>query len=239
MKILVAEDEEHLADGLRFNLEAEGYEVQTVGDGLQAISLCESETFDLIVLDVMMPGATGFEVLRRLREKQDFTPVLILTALGKPEHVLEGFEAGADDYLPKPFDLSIFLARVKSLLRRRLWVADGQPTAPPEVVEGDDRIEEINGRVIDLTNHELRYGGETIRLTLMEARLFAFLIDNEGKIISRKTLLEEVWGLHQDTDTRAVDNFIVRLRKYLGDDDPEDKILESIRGVGYRLSARR
>ncbi len=238
MRILIAEDEEHLADGLRFNLEAEGYDVQTVGDGLTALSSCEQDSFDLLVLDVMMPGATGFEVLRALRERGDYTPVLILTALGKPEHVLEGFEAGADDYLPKPFDLSIFLARVKSLLRRRLWATGSQIPAPPKVADDTDETTVINGRIIDFANHELRHGGEITRLTLMEARLFAFLIDNEGKIVSRKMLLEEVWGLHQDTDTRAVDNFIVRLRKYLGDDDPENKILESIRGVGYRLNLK-
>lgn len=235
MKILIAEDEAHLADGLRFNLEAEGYEVETVGDGLAAISKCVGDPFDLIVLDVMMPGATGFEVLRTLRENQDYTPVLILTALGKPEHVLEGFESGADDYLPKPFDLSIFLARVKSLLRRRVWAAGETPNQKSRQ-ESNDALTVINERVIDLRNHELRYGEEIIRLTLMEAKLFEFLISNKGSIISRKTLLEEVWGLHQDTDTRAVDNFMVRLRKYLGDDDPNHKILESIRGVGYRLN---
>jgi DNA-binding response OmpR family regulator len=235
MRILIAEDEQHLANGLRFNLEAEGYDVMTVGDGLLALSACEEATFDLLVLDVMMPGATGFEVLRSLRERNDYTPVLILTALGKPEHVLEGFESGADDYLPKPFDLSIFLARIKSLLRRRMWAAGAPPTEKPG--EGsDEALTIINERVIDLPNHELRYREEIIRLTLMEAKLFEFLISNKGTIISRKTLLEEVWGLHQDTDTRAVDNFIVRLRKYLGDDDADNKILESIRGVGYRLN---
>ena len=238
MKILVAEDEEHLADGLRFNLEAEGYEVQTVGNGLAAISLCENETFDLIVLDVMMPGATGFEVLRDLRERHDYTPVLVLTALGKPEHVLEGFEAGADDYLPKPFDLSIFLARVKSLLRRKGWVSEQTTPDQPKTTGVSEGETAINGRIIDLSNFELRYADETVRLTLMEAKLFEFLIANQGNIVSRKSLLEDVWGLHQDTDTRAVDNFIVRLRKYLGDDDPDNKILESIRGVGYRLNLK-
>ena len=236
MRILIAEDETHLADGLRFNLEAEGYEVETVGDGLAAISKCAEEAFDLIVLDVMMPGASGFDVLRTLRERQDYTPVLILTALGKPEHVLEGFESGADDYLPKPFDLSILLARVKSLLRRKMWSTGDTANVRPQSEVDEGTVTVINERIIDLPNHELRYGAETVRLTLMEAKLFEFLILNKGSIISRKTLLEEVWGLHQDTDTRAVDNFMVRLRKYLGDDDPNNKILESIRGVGYRLN---
>lgn len=236
MRILVAEDEEHLAEGLRFNLEAEGYEVETVKDGLAALAVCTRGSFDLIVLDVMMPGATGFEVLRQLRDRGDFTPVLILTALGKAEHVLEGFEAGADDYLPKPFDLSILLARVNSLLRRRSWNADRLGADVADIRTGDERIPAINGRMIDLPNHELRYRDETIRLTLMETRLFEFLLQNRGEIVSRKRLLEEVWGLHQDTDTRAVDNFMVRLRRYLGDDDPGHKILESIRGVGYRLN---
>jgi len=234
MRILIAEDEEHLANGLKFNLEAEGHDVTLAHDGVGALQKCEDEHFDLLVFDVMMPGMTGFEVLRALRSRDDFTPAIILTALGKSEDVLEGFEAGADDYLAKPFELAIFLARVNGLLRRKRWTSEGETDSKKMTSAGPNLT--INDRVIDFENLELRYEGTVTRLTLMESKLLEFLISKAGQIISRKTLLEEVWGVRQDTDTRAVDNFIVRLRKYLGDGDGDHKLLETIRGVGYRLN---
>jgi DNA-binding response OmpR family regulator len=191
-RILIVEDEEHLADGLRFNLEADGYEVETALNGE-------------IVLDVMMPRKNGFEVARALREAENFTPILMLTALGKPDDVLNGFESGADDYLPKPFDLAIFTARLNGLLRRREWFAREKGAAKSQAA---NEIVEINGRTIDFENLELKNGAETIHLTLMETKLLRYLIENEGKPVSRKTILEEVWDLHEDTDTRAIDNFI-------------------------------
>ena len=233
-RVLIVEDEEHLADGLRFNLEADGYEVETAYDGEAALEkfFVENKSFDAIVLDVMMPRKNGFEVARALREAENFTPILMLTALGKPEDVLDGFEAGADDYLPKPFDLAVFTARLNGLLRRRQWFARESDAAKPQA-ENDTVI--INGRTIDFDNLELKNGAETIRLTLMEARLLRYLIENEGKPVSRKTILEEVWDLHEDTDTRAIDNFIVRLRKYLETDSSKPQILQTVRGVGYRF----
>jgi DNA-binding response OmpR family regulator len=160
----------------------------------------------------------------------------MLTARSRAEDVLEGLEAGADDYLPKPFELSILLARIRSLLRRSQWSRHKEPpqqedsteAAPVETVIVDDRT-------IDFTNLELRRDGETIRLTLMEADLLRYFFRNSGRVISRKQILDEVWGLREDTDTRAIDNFIVRLRRYLEDDPAHPKRLLTVRGVGYRF----
>jgi DNA-binding response OmpR family regulator len=238
-RVLIVEDEEHLADGLRFNLEADGFEVETALNGEIALHkfFDENKTFDAVVLDVMMPKKNGFEVARALREAENFTPILMLTALGKPEDVLQGFEAGADDYLPKPFDLAIFQARLNGLLRRREWFAREQTANPPEEA-AENQLYELNGKTIDFENLELKSGAETIHLTLMEARLLRYLIENEGKPVSRKTILEKVWDLHEDTDTRAIDNFIVRLRKYLEDDPANPEILQTVRGVGYRFTTK-
>ncbi len=229
MKILIVEDEEHLADGLRFNLEAEGYEAEIASDGDVALEKLSRTTFDAVVLDVMLPTVDGFEVAKQMREREDYTPILMLTARGRPEDVLLGFEAGTDDYLPKPFDLDIFLARLKGLLRRRQWLRDESKAANPPTGA------EINGRYIDFENLELRNGEETIHLTLMETKLLQYLIENEGRAVSRKAILEEVWHLQEDTDTRAIDNFIVRLRKHLEDEPNNPKILQTVRGVGYRF----
>ena len=228
MKILIVEDEEHLADGLRFNLEAEGYEAEIAADGDAALEKLNSTAFDAVVLDVMLPTVDGFEVAKQMREREDYTPILMLTARGRPEDVLQGFEAGTDDYLAKPFDLEIFLARLNGLLRRRQWLRSESktPDAPAGVT--------INDRYIDFENLELRYGDEVVHLTLMEAKLLQYLIANEGRAVSRKAILEEVWHLQEDTDTRAIDNFIVRLRKHLEDEPNNPKILLTVRGVGYR-----
>ncbi len=229
MKTLIVEDEQHLADGLRFNLEAEGFDVTIAGDGESALELLDSKKFDCIVLDIMLPGINGFEVARTLRERSDFTPILMLTARGRPEDVLEGFEAGTDDYLSKPFDLDIFMARMNGLLRRRQWFKSELADAKaPKTIS-------INGRTIDLENLELHSGSDLIHLTLMEAKLLGFLIENEGRAVSRKTILEDVWGLQEDTDTRAIDNFIVRLRKYIEDEPNDPAILKTVRGVGYKF----
>ena len=230
MKILVVEDEKHIADGLRFNLEADNHEVEVAYDGEAALQMLDGAAFDAIVLDVMLPKVDGFTVARRLRDAENFTPILMLTALGKPEDVLLGFEAGADDYLPKPFELSIFTARLNGLLRRRQWFAlenDGLKNP-----SGNIQIFGVNGKTIDFDNLELQSGEETIQLTLMEAKLLRYLIENEGKAVSRKTILEDVWDLREDTDTRAIDNFIVRLRRYLEDEPNNPKILQTVRGVG-------
>ena len=245
MNVLIVEDEQHLADGLRFNLEAEGYDAQIAGDGETALSMLfdKSQEYDAVVLDVMLPGKDGFTVAAELRAAGNFVPVLMLTARGRAEDVLRGFESGADDYLPKPFELSVLLARLNALLRRRLWFDQKTPnvTAPAEPPAGSDgeALEQFtfNGRTIDFANLELHTPEQTIRLTLMEADLLRYLIQHEGNVVSRKAILEDVWNLAEDTDTRAIDNFIVRLRKYLEDDPAKPTHLLTVRGVGYRFVA--
>jgi two-component system alkaline phosphatase synthesis response regulator PhoP len=226
--ILLVEDEQHLAQGLRFNLEAEGYAVDLVDNGEAALEyvLNSPSRYDLIVLDVMLPGKDGFEVVSDLRQQSHFVPVLMLTARGRPEDVLQGFAAGADDYLPKPFELTILIARIKSLLRRNQWMR-----APA----GDRFV--FGNRTIDFENMEIVDGERKMPLTLMEVNLLRYLIKNEGKTISRKSILEDVWGVREDTDTRAIDNFVVRLRRYIEDDGSAPKHLQTVRGVGYRFVA--
>jgi two-component system, OmpR family, alkaline phosphatase synthesis response regulator PhoP len=252
--VLIVEDEQHLADGLRFNLEAEGYTVETVGDGESALSLLTEKRrhYDAVVLDVMLPGKDGFTVAAELRRAGQFVPVLMLTARGRPEDVLRGFESGADDYLAKPFELSVLIARLNGLLRRREWLqisldksraaaGDGANLSAAGA-EGAPREEEaelfvFGGKTIDFGALELRTNDQTVRLTLMEAELLRHLVRHEGRVVSRKSLLEEVWGLREDTDTRAIDNFIVRLRKYIEDEPSNPQHLLTVRRVGYRFVA--
>jgi DNA-binding response OmpR family regulator len=244
-RVLVVEDEAHLAQGLRFNLEAEGYAAEVVGDGEAATErlLAKKEDFDLVVLDIMLPGKDGFSVVSELRAARNYVPVLMLTARGRPEDVLKGFAAGADDYLAKPFDLSILLARLQGLLRRSQWIRGGQAAAPGEARGdaggvGDFGTFSFGGKTIDFGALELRSGESKIHLTLMESELLRHLVRNDSKIVSRKQILEEVWGLHEDTDTRAIDNFVVRLRRYIEDDPGKPRHLLTVRGVGYRFLAK-
>ncbi len=241
-RVLVVEDEEHLAQGLRFNLQAEGHTVEVSGDGEQALDrlLARKETFDAVVLDVMLPGKSGFDVAEQLRERKNYVPILMLTARGRSEDVLRGFASGADDYLPKPFELSILIARLDSLLRRGEWIkhAHAAPrTAPAGEQTSDYETYSFAGKTIDFGELELRTLGNTIHLTLMEVQFLRYLIRNEGRVVSRKSILEEVWGLHEDTDTRAIDNFIVRLRRYIEEDPARPRHLQTVRGVGYRFVA--
>jgi len=234
-RVLVVEDEAHLAKGLRFNLEAEGHSVEVAGDGESALRLLKNGArpgFDAIVLDVMLPGKDGFTVVRELREARNFVPVLMLTARGRPEDVLKGFTAGADDYLPKPFELPILLARLQGLLRRREWLL--QSAIPEHAANGYETFS-FGGRTIDFGKLELRTDTNTIQLTLMEAELLRHLVANRDKVVSRKSILEKVWGLHEDTDTRAIDNFVVRLRKYIESNPANPRHLLTVRGVGYRF----
>jgi len=244
-RVLVVEDEAHLAQGLRFNLEAEGYAAEVVGDGEAATDrlLDKKEIFDAVVLDIMLPGKDGFSVVSELRAARNYVPVLMLTARGRPEDVLKGFASGADDYLAKPFDLSILLARLQGLLRRSQWVRGEQTPLAGEARGAAGDAEDFgtfsfDGKTIDFGALELRSGGNTIHLTLMESELLRHLVRNDGRVVSRKQILEEVWELHEDTDTRAIDNFVVRLRRYIEDDPATPRHLLTVRGVGYRFLAR-
>lgn len=229
-RILVVEDEQHIAEGLRFNLEAEGHSVAVTENGEEALArMATEEPFDLMVLDVMLPGKDGFAVARELRQQKNFIPVLMLTARGRPEDVLRGFEAGADDYLPKPFNLDILIARVGGLLRRKHWIQSAnQPASKSDEFS-------FAGKVVDFERLQLLNGKQSYQLTLMEAELLQYLIRNSGRPVSRKEILEQVWGLKEDTDTRAIDNFIVRLRRYIETEPSQPKHLLTVRGLGYQF----
>jgi DNA-binding response OmpR family regulator len=238
--VLIVEDEKHLAEGLRFNLEAEGYRVNVVADGETALDLLtrSSDAYDVVVLDVMLPGIDGFTVAREMRQAGQFVPVLMLTARSHPEDVLRGFEAGADDYIAKPFELAILIARIRGLLRRREWLrSEGSISSQEQKSDRGNDIYSFDGKTIDFSTLEIRAKDQVIRLTLMEAELLRHLIRHTGKVVSRKTLLEEVWGLREDTDTRAIDNFIARLRKLIEDEPSRPRRLLTVRGVGYRFVA--
>jgi DNA-binding response OmpR family regulator len=232
-QVLVVEDEQHIADGLRFNLEAEGYQVQVVDTGEAALDLLmeDGAAFDLMVLDVMLPGKDGFTVMSELRQSGRFIPTLMLTARGHPDDVLRGFAAGADDYLAKPFELAILIARIRGLLRRREWLRNG--IAGVEKTESSDAFT-FGAKSIRFDLLEIRVRDQVFPLTLMEANILRYLVQHEGKPVSRKALLEEVWGLREDTDTRAIDNFIVRLRRYIEDDPGRPRHLVTVGGVDYR-----
>jgi DNA-binding response OmpR family regulator len=238
-RILIVEDEAHLAQGLRFNLEAEGHSVvvsETGEDALQRL-LSSVDNFDAVVLDIMLPGKDGFAVARELRAAENYIPLLMLTARGRPEDVLKGFDSGADDYLPKPFNLDILIARISSLLRRKSWLRS------PETGSGDGSAPEpipaelfrFDGKSVDFQNLQLCSGDRVYQLTLMEAELLRYLIQKSGQAVSRKAILEDVWNLREDTDTRAIDNFIVRLRRYIELDSAKPRHLLTVRGVGYKF----
>lgn len=234
-RILLVEDERHLAQGLCFNLEADGHAVAVVGDGEIALRrlLGEPGEFDVVILDVMLPGRDGFEVAAELRKSGDFVPILMLTARGRADDILRGFESGADDYLPKPFELAILLARVRSLLRRSAW----SQHRPVPAAEPQPEVISFAGNTLDLGSLELRVGTMPYHLTVMEADLLHYLLKNAGKAVSRKAILEEVWNVHEDTDTRAIDNFIVRLRRFLNEDPGKARHVLTVRGVGYKFIA--
>jgi DNA-binding response OmpR family regulator len=232
-RILVVDDEPHIADGLRFNLEAEGHEVAVTYDGEEALGLLlpGDDAFDVVILDVMLPGKDGFQTAAELRAAGQYVPILMLTARGRADDVLRGFEAGADDYLPKPFELAILLARVNGLLRRRRW---NERDTPPTDDAGSDCYT-FSGRVLDFAAMEVRAQGRSYRLTQMESELLRYLVQHPGQAVSRGAILENVWDLHGSTDTRAIDNFIVRLRRYIEDRPSTPRFLVTVRGVGYRF----
>ncbi len=241
-RVLLVEDEKHLADGLCFNLEAEGYQVRVVETGEEALRLLltESAAFDVLVLDIMLPGKDGFTVMSELRAAANFVPTLMLTARGHAGDVLNGFAAGADDYLVKPFELAILTARIHGLLRRRQWqqsAVDRMQT--PALPQRKDvfTFGEQGEKGVDFDLLELSVRDQVFRLTLMESHVLRYLIEHEGKPVSRRTMLQEVWGVQESTDTRPIDNFIVRLRRYIEDDPTAPRHVLTVRGVGYRFVA--
>jgi len=237
-RLLIVEDEAHIASGLRYNLEADGHDIiltETGEAALDAVAANPSK-IDLVVLDVMLPGMDGFTVASRMRGHGWLTPILMLTARGRAEDVLRGFEAGADDYLPKPFELSILLARINALLRRHAWHKSARGASPPSTASGPD-VFRFADKTVDFDAQELQVRGKKYPLTLMEANLLRYLIQHEGKAVSRKSMLEDVWNLREDTDTRAIDHFIARLRKYIEKEPGRPRHLLTVRSVGYKFIA--
>lgn len=228
-RILVVEDEAHIAEGLQFNLEAEGHSICLATDGEEAVRSLRAPdpAYDLVLLDLMLPRIGGLEVLRRIRASGDYVPVLILTAMDAVEDRVRGLEEGADDYLSKPFRLDELLARVRVLLRRRRWDgASDRPATPPVT------IGECTARFDGLS---LETPSGDVELTIREVGLLRALVEGDGEPVSRGELLETVWGLRPDTQTRVVDSFVVRLRRYIEPDPSRPRHIVSVRGHGYKL----
>jgi DNA-binding response OmpR family regulator len=231
-RILIVEDEDHLATGLKLNLELEGYAAEVASTAREAAELLlDASRFDAIVLDVMLPDFDGFALCARLRQSGNFTPVIMLTARAAAEDRVRGLEAGADDYLLKPFDLNELLARVRSQLRRRQWekrgVARDTGIAPSVVTIGEAQV--------DFAAHEVVVRGEPLKLTRLEIDLLRYFVEHPGKVLSRDTLLEEVWKLRNYSTARTVDNFISRLRRHFEPDPQEPRHFVSVRGAGYKF----
>jgi DNA-binding response OmpR family regulator len=225
-RVLIVEDEASLAKGIQFNLELEGYEVEVIGDGKQALArLTSGRAPDLVILDIMLPGMDGLAVADGMRKAGNYAPVLMLTAKSLPDDVVQGLEAGADDYLAKPFDLAVLLARVKGLLRRRDWARAGDALQTARIGDAE----------VDFRTFQITVAGKVLPLTLLEAMLLKLLVQNAGRVVGKGEILEKVWNVSADTETRAVDNFIVRLRKYLQDNPRFPKHLQTVRGAGYKL----
>ena len=229
-RLLVVEDEEHLAKGLKLNLELEGYVVDVASTAKEAGRLLlGADGYDAIVLDVMLPDLDGFELCERLRKAGNFTPVIMLTARSSAEDRVRGLEAGADDYMVKPFSLEELLARVRSVLRRRAWEKEAMPP------QASRRRLEFAGAEVDFDTHEVVVRGEPRKLTQLELDLLRYFADNPRRVLSRSELLEKVWKLRGHGHTRTVDNFIVRLRRHFEADPSSPRFFVSVRGAGYKF----
>lgn len=229
-RILVVEDESHIAAGLKLNLELEGYEVEVARTVREtAGQLVQGNSFDLIILDVMLPDGDGFALCRKLRDAGDYTPVIMLTARNSADDRVRGLNTGADDYLAKPFELAELLARVRSALRRRSWEA--RDTAA-ETARG---VLKFGHAVIDFDTHEATAFDKPVRLTQLEMDLLFYFSKHPNRVLTREDLLEQVWKLRNAPNTRSVDNFIVRLRKYFERSPDKPVHFLSHRGAGYKF----
>lgn len=229
-RLLVIEDEEHLARGLKLNLELEGHRVDLAPDAREAGRLMvRADAYDLVILDVMLPGLDGFQFCERLRDAGQFVPVIMITVRSAPADRVRGLEAGADDYLVKPFELDELMARVRSQLRRRRWEhREAGPSSGHSVL--------TFGRArVDLDTHEVLVDGEPQRLTRLELDLLRYFAERPGRVLGRAELLEQVWGLSNHPDTRTVDNFVLRLRRHFEPEPKRPVHFVSVRGTGYRF----
>jgi len=223
-RILLVEDEEALAIGLEYNLIEEGFDVKWAKNGREAIDFYESEKFDLVILDIMLPFINGFEIAESIRSSDPKLPILMLTAKSEKADRIKGLEMGVDDYVTKPFHLDELLLRVKGMLKRKRWyktVSEKQP------------LYRFGNNEINFDNLMCKCGTNEIRLTQLEAMMMKYLIEKEGEVVTRKEPLENIWHLNPDIETRTVDIFIARLRKYFEPDPSNPIYFESVRGVGY------
>jgi DNA-binding response OmpR family regulator len=227
--ILLVEDEENLAEGLAFNLRNAGYSVAHVATGEEALVVTAEAPYDLILLDIMLPGISGLEVAERVRRRGDTRPILMITALNRSDDIIAGLDAGADDYIAKPFDLDEVLARVRGALRRQVWSQSKGPAPAVNTIR--------YGRwTIDFSTYRASSAdGEEVELTAKELAVLRVLAEHPGEVVSRETFLEEVWGLPPTVETRTVDNFILRLRRLFEEDGSKPEHIVSVRGAGYRF----
>ena len=229
-KILVVDDEVHLSQGIRENLREEGYAVDLASDGPDGLEKIRTGNYDLVVLDVMMPGLDGFSVCEQARKEGQEVPVLFLTAKGEVGDRIRGLESGADDYLSKPFHLRELLLRVEVILRRRTWYASVPSGGPLLKFEGNEvDFQSYRGRSWDGTEHEL---------TQKEAMILKVLVERQGEVVSREEILNKVWGYDLYPSTRTIDNFVVRLRRHFERDPERPNHLHTVRGVGYRFTVQ-
>ncbi len=229
-EILLVEDEETMALGLQFNLKGEGYVVTWARDGEEAVRYFESQAYDLIILDIMLPYLNGFEVAKRVRQKSPQIPILILTARSGSKDKIKGLELGIDDYLTKPFHLKELLLRIAGMLKRKAWYKSYTNTPP---------VYHFGKNSVNFEDYSLRHGERNIQLTTYEAMILKYLIDHKGVIVSRQDLLENVWNVKSDMETRTVDNFIARLRKYIENNPARPVFIKSVRSAGYIFSDER
>ena len=223
-RILLVEDEDSLAIGLEYNLSEEGYSVLIAADGKQALNHIDSKQFDLVILDIMLPYLDGFQVAQKIREQFPQMPILMLTARTAAKDRIRGLELGADDYLTKPFHLQELLLRIRGMLKRKRWYQSAT-TASPLYQFGENEV--------NFENLTCRAGKKDMKLTAREAMFMRYLIDNRGRVISRKEILENVWNIDSEIETRTIDNFIVRLRKFFEPNPSQPLYIKSIRGIGY------
>ena len=224
--ILLVEDEKHIAQGIIFNLELEGFLITHAETGATAMDAFGRQSFDLVVLDLMLPDSHGFDLCREMRKTHPQLPILMLTALGEDQDRVSGLKEGADDYLTKPFSLDEFLLRIRGMLRRSAWYQ-------PSQIKTEDY--QFGSNLIDLNNLAAETTKGKIRITELEGRMLAIFFSNEGETLTRATLLKSVWGMAEDTETRTLDNFIVRIRKYFEEDPANPRHFLTVRGRGYQF----
>ncbi len=248
MRLLIVEDEPAMADGLKFNFESEGYDVSVAGDGFRALELFEETcrppddgkerppAFDAIVLDLMLPGMSGYETCRRIRELDPHVPVLVLSARTLAEDRMLAFDAGTDQYLTKPFELAELLNRVRNVIERHRSKTAPEHRPPADESSGPKRYV-FPQFELNLKRYELKVGDEVHTLTPRELELLRYFIEHEGTVLSRGKILKDVWDEPSDLNSRTIDNFVLRLRKYIEPDPANPQHILSVRGAGYRFVA--